>query len=120
MQTRTAPPTSLPFELGEARSFGGLTVVPLFAAAQPQVEYVGLDEAAAGGLTVTEVSDAGSVESLLVVNPLADPGLVYGSHRDRAAALPHWLDHYNTRRPHSSLGGRPPISRVHNVRGQDI
>ena len=40
-------------------------------------------------------------------------GLVYHSHRERAAALPHWLDHYNTRRPHSSLGGRPPISRIH-------
>ncbi|MFZ1880243.1 MAG: IS481 family transposase [Gaiellaceae bacterium] len=47
-------------------------------------------------------------------------GLVYRSHRERTAALPHWLDHYNTRRPHSSLGGQPPISRVHNVRGQDI
>jgi transposase InsO family protein len=42
-------------------------------------------------------------------------GLVYRSHRDRTAALPHWLEHYNTRRPHSSLGGRPPVSRVHNV-----
>ena len=29
-------------------------------------------------------------------------------------------DHYNQRRPHSSLGGRPPISRVHNLCGQDI
>lgn len=47
-------------------------------------------------------------------------GLVYSSHRDRADALPHWLDQYNTRRPHSSLGGLPPISRVHNVRRQDI
>jgi transposase InsO family protein len=47
-------------------------------------------------------------------------GLIYGNHHDRAAALPHWLDHYNTTRPHSSLGGRPPISRVHNVCGQDI
>jgi len=47
-------------------------------------------------------------------------GLVYHSHRERAAALPHWLNHYNTRRPHSSLGGQPPISRVHNVCGQDI
>jgi transposase InsO family protein len=46
-------------------------------------------------------------------------GLVYQSHHDRAAALPHWLNHYNTRRPHSSLAGRPPISRVHNLRGQD-
>ncbi len=44
-------------------------------------------------------------------------GLVYGSHRERARALPHWLDHYNRGRPHSSLGGRPPISRVHNVCG---
>ncbi len=44
-------------------------------------------------------------------------GLAYRSHRHRNRALPHWLDHYNTRRPHSSLGGRPPISRVHNVRG---
>jgi transposase InsO family protein len=47
-------------------------------------------------------------------------GLVYNSHRERAAALPHWLNHYNTRRPHSSIGGLPPISRVHNLRRQDI
>jgi len=44
-------------------------------------------------------------------------GLPYRTSRHRAAALPHWLDHYNTRRRHSSLGDRPPISRVHNVRG---
>jgi transposase InsO family protein len=44
-------------------------------------------------------------------------GLSYASDRQRNQALPHWLDHYNTRRPHSSLGDRPPISRVHNVRG---
>jgi transposase InsO family protein len=44
-------------------------------------------------------------------------GLVYRSHRQRNQALPHWLDHYNRRRPHSSLGDRPPTSRVHNLRG---
>ena len=44
-------------------------------------------------------------------------GLSYRSHRHRNAALAHWLDHYNRRRPHSSLGDRPPISRVHNVCG---
>ena len=44
-------------------------------------------------------------------------GLSYRSHRQRNQALPHWLEHYNTRRPHSSLGDRPPISRVHNVCG---
>jgi transposase InsO family protein len=46
-------------------------------------------------------------------------GLTYQSHADRAKALPHWLQHYNHNRPHSSLGGHPPISRVHNLRGQD-
>ncbi len=44
-------------------------------------------------------------------------GLRYRSSRHRADALPHWLEHYNTRRPHSSIGDRPPNSRVHNVRG---
>jgi transposase InsO family protein len=44
-------------------------------------------------------------------------GLAYRSHRQRNKALPHWLEHYNLNRPHSSLGGRPPISRVHNVCG---
>jgi transposase InsO family protein len=44
-------------------------------------------------------------------------GLIYQSHRDRADALPHWLEHYNQHRPHSSLGDRPPVSRVHNVCG---
>jgi transposase InsO family protein len=44
-------------------------------------------------------------------------GLAYRSDRQRTAALPHWLEHYNTQRPHSSIGDRPPISRVHNVRG---
>ncbi len=46
-------------------------------------------------------------------------GIRYRSSRHRAAALPHWLAYYNERRPHSSLGGLPPISRVHNVCGQD-
>ncbi|HEX6699911.1 MAG TPA: IS481 family transposase [Gaiellaceae bacterium] len=46
-------------------------------------------------------------------------GVRYRSHRHRAAALPHWLRHYNERRPHSALGGLPPTSRVHNVYRQD-
>jgi transposase InsO family protein len=36
----------------------------------------------------------------------------------RARALLSFLRYYNRRRPHSSLGDRPPISRVHNVHGQ--
>jgi transposase InsO family protein len=46
-------------------------------------------------------------------------GLTYRTSSDRARALPHWLDYYNRRRPHSGIGDRPPISRVHDVPGQD-
>ena len=31
-------------------------------------------------------------------------GMAYRSHRHRNRALPHWLEHYNETRPHSSLG----------------
>jgi transposase InsO family protein len=41
------------------------------------------------------------------------------SSTERLRTLPSFLRYYNRRRPHSSLGDRPPISRVHNVRGQD-
>jgi transposase len=34
-------------------------------------------------------------------------GMAYRSHRHRNRALPHWLEHYNETRPHSSVGGRP-------------
>ena len=37
---------------------------------------------------------------------------VYTSNDQRAAALAPWLEHYNTERPHSSLAGLPPISRL--------
>jgi transposase InsO family protein len=47
-------------------------------------------------------------------------GQLYRSSDHRAAALSHWLRYYNERRPHSSLGGRSPISRVHNLPRQDI
>ena len=46
-------------------------------------------------------------------------GMSYRSHRHRNKALPHWLEHYNTRRPHSGIGNRPPVSRVHYLCGQD-
>ena len=46
-------------------------------------------------------------------------GMTYRSSRHRDAALPHWLEHYNQRRPHSGIANRPPISRVHNLRGQN-
>jgi transposase InsO family protein len=46
-------------------------------------------------------------------------GLRYRNSTARNKALPHWLRHYNERRPHSSLGGQPPISRTHNLPGHD-
>ena len=37
---------------------------------------------------------------------------VFTSNAHRAAALAPWLEHYNTQRRHSALGGLPPISRL--------
>jgi transposase InsO family protein len=39
------------------------------------------------------------------------------SSTERLRSLPSFLRYYNRRRPHSSLGDRSPISRVHNVCG---
>jgi transposase InsO family protein len=36
----------------------------------------------------------------------------FTSNDDRTAALAPWLEHYNTQRRHSALGGRPPVSRL--------
>jgi len=36
----------------------------------------------------------------------------YASNAERAAALDPWLQHYNTERCHSALGGKPPISQL--------
>jgi transposase InsO family protein len=37
---------------------------------------------------------------------------IFLSNSARAAALAPWLEHYNTGRRHSALGGLPPISRL--------
>ncbi len=39
-------------------------------------------------------------------------GAIFGSSAERTAALPGWLDHYNFRRRHGSLGKRPPAARL--------
>jgi transposase InsO family protein len=44
-------------------------------------------------------------------------GRIYGSSTQRAGALPLFLDRYNFRRPHGSLGHRPPASRLTNLVG---
>jgi transposase InsO family protein len=38
-------------------------------------------------------------------------GAIYGTSAERTAALPGWLDHYNFRRRHGSLGHKPPAAR---------
>jgi transposase InsO family protein len=43
---------------------------------------------------------------------------MYETNQARLDALPAWLVHYNTARPHGSLGGRTPMSvLVNNVSG---
>lgn len=46
-------------------------------------------------------------------------GLTYPTSEHRGRALSYWLRYYNESRPHSSIGDRPPISRVHDLSGQD-
>jgi transposase InsO family protein len=36
----------------------------------------------------------------------------FESNAQRSAALAPWLEHYNTQRHHSALGGKPPVSRL--------
>lgn len=41
----------------------------------------------------------------------------YASEAERATTYQSWLHHYNHHRTHTGIGGKTPISRVHNVRG---
>jgi hypothetical protein len=36
----------------------------------------------------------------------------YASSQQRSAALAPWIEHYNTRRPHTALAHRPPLTRL--------
>jgi transposase InsO family protein len=42
----------------------------------------------------------------------------FTSNEDRSAALPAWLDYYNLDRTHLGIGGKSPIDRINNGRGQ--
>lgn len=37
---------------------------------------------------------------------------VFTTNTQRTDYLAPWLEYYNTKRPHSALGGQPPISRL--------
>jgi transposase InsO family protein len=41
----------------------------------------------------------------------------YATETERRAALPGWLHFYNHHRPHSAIGGQPPITRLTNLPG---
>jgi transposase InsO family protein len=44
-------------------------------------------------------------------------GAIYGSSRERTAALDGWLWHYNHRRRHQAIGRQAPITRLNNLLG---
>jgi len=43
----------------------------------------------------------------------------YASESARRNALTSWLHIYNHHRPHTALGGKPPVTRVTNLLGQN-
>ena len=47
-------------------------------------------------------------------------GPAWQSSDERNQALEAWLHDYNHHRPHSALGGQPPITRLNNLVGNDI
>ena len=47
-------------------------------------------------------------------------GAIYRDSRERNAALAGWLDFYNRRRPHGALSRKPPITRLHELTGNNL
>jgi transposase InsO family protein len=47
-------------------------------------------------------------------------GIVYRNSGERAATLAGWLDFYNRRRRHGSLGHRSPIDRLNELQGNNV
>jgi transposase InsO family protein len=45
---------------------------------------------------------------------------LYGSSVERRSQLASWLDRYNYRRKHGSLGHRPPATRLNELRGNNL
>jgi transposase InsO family protein len=43
----------------------------------------------------------------------------YSSDQARAATYQDWIHSYNHHRPHTGIGGKSPIDRVHNVNGKN-
>ncbi len=47
-------------------------------------------------------------------------GAIYRTSRERTAALPGWLNHYNYQRPHGSLSHQPPANRLQQLTGNNL
>jgi transposase InsO family protein len=47
-------------------------------------------------------------------------GAIYGNSEERRQALPGWLDYYNHRRPHGSLGHQPPLQRLEALKRNNL
>jgi transposase InsO family protein len=47
-------------------------------------------------------------------------GRLYGSSAERASRLAGWLERYNYRRKHGSLGHRPPADRLNELLGNNL
>ena len=47
-------------------------------------------------------------------------GAIYGNSEERRRALAGWLDFYNRRRPHGSLGHQPPLQRLEALRRNNL
>ena len=47
-------------------------------------------------------------------------GAIYGNSHERRRALAGWLDFYNRRRPHGSLGRQPPLYRLEALRRNNV
>ena len=43
-------------------------------------------------------------------------GALYGTSEERRLGLAGWLEFYNRRRPHGSLGRQPPVARLQALR----
>jgi hypothetical protein len=71
------PTTPFTFQLGDPVEHRGIVITPLFPARDPVAAYITLDEALPRGLSITEISDSGSVPELAVINPLDESVLLY-------------------------------------------
>jgi transposase InsO family protein len=47
-------------------------------------------------------------------------GAIYRTSHERNAALAGWIDFYNHRRPHGALGHKPPLTRLHELNGNNV